>query len=988
MFLEVPRIQLIKAKTSFIVLVILCAAHLAAIGQKAPDYYKVNINKDQYKTYTGHMKMGTPWSPSGDTLSYTNVYLTKNGKPWFPVQGEMNFTKVPRAQWEDGILKMKAAGIQVIGTYVVWLYHEETEGKFDWSGNKDLSAFLELCKKHDMYVWLRIGPWTHFEVRNGSFPDWLQNLPNRLRSNDPVYLKYADRWFEQIAKQASPHYFKNGGAVIAVQIENELEYRRSEENYKHMLKLKELVLKQGIDVPYYSSFAPDKEGQTDFLHTIGGYGDSPWAQHTDKLFKDPYYIRRLASDPDIGSDLFGMRDTKVYSQYPGLSAEIGSGMQVTYHRRNIFNTPDALGPGFTRLASGLNGLGYFMFHGGINPVGEITPFHETRATGYPNDVTILNYDFTAPIGAMGELKDSYYEFRLTNLFLKDYGSKLATQSAFFPEKDVKTPFSHDTVRFSVRSHNNSGFIFASNYNRNVKLKDAQNFQVAIEYKGKTLLVPEKPVTFPSGKMSIWPFNLDIHSAKLVYSTSQPLFRLKNPGKETHVFFSDGASELVFEAAGIKSINLGEGLAMQNRDGKRYIQVNKPGKKSIISIVPASGVPFDVLVLSKEEALMSSKYSTDGSEHLLVSNALVMVDGGNLRIQKYDNPSTEIYAYPTLSLNLPAQWKSEQNSGGTSFTKYSLNAEPVKLSDVTVKELSFKPEDFWFTDSVLLKKLQAKYEFPLQGAAQLYPPKNPINVYYRKHLNIANPKNKTVVLAFNADDEAEVWVNGKQLKYYNDSRNVSLLKLDKYLTKGDNVLSFKVTNHNRGAGFSAKIYTIEGDNIQTVETDGSWLSNLAPEKNWNSKKLDDSKWEKAVVRNVNFRKIAWKETQPGPQYGLNFIPHPNQKLFSVSLPKGNAPGLKDVLFNVDYSGDVAAVYQKDKLVFDDFNNDAGKWLLRRSMFNGSDKTALFQLFSVQPHYKFYLEDDVKSKFWEGKNPKIENIKLIPVYEYQIPVQSKS
>ncbi|WP_181304537.1 beta-galactosidase [Rufibacter sp. XAAS-G3-1] len=991
MLVSVPLLKVRKRLCSFLLLAALCTVQLVAVAQNVKgvaDYYRVNISKDQYKAYTGHLKMGTPWSPSGDTLSYTNVYLTKNGKPWFPVMGEMNFTKVPKAQWEDGILKMKAAGIQVVATYVVWIYHEETEGQFDWAGNKDLSAFLELCKKHHMYTWLRIGPWTHFEVRNGSFPDWVQNLPNRLRSNDPVYLKYANRWFQQIAQEASPFYFKKGGPVIGIQIENELEYRGNANNYQHMLTLKDMALKQGMDVPYYSSFAPDKEGQTDFLHTIGGYGDSPWAQHTDKLYKEPYYIRRLAGDPDIGSDLFGMSDTRVFPQYPGLSAEIGSGMQVTYHRRNIFNVPDALGPGFTRLASGINGLGYFMFHGGINPVGKITPFHETRATGYPNDVTILNYDFTAPIGAMGELKKSYYEFRMLNAFLKDYGSEVATKPTFFAEKEVKSPFSKDTVRLSVRSHHNAGFIFASNYARNVKLPDAQNFQVALLYKGKTMLVPEKPTVYPSGKMSIWPFNLKMQSATLVYATAQPLFRLANAGKQTHVFFADGTAELVFEAAGIKSITLAEGLEMQNRDGKRYIQASQPGKHCLISVVPDSGVPFEVLVLSKEEGLKSSKYTAGQSEHLFISNALVMEDGGSLRVQKYDTPSIEMYAYPALHLNLPSEWKAEKTPGALAYTRYFTAGEPVKLTEVKVKELSFKKEDFWFTDSVLMKRLQAKYEFPLQGAAQLFPAKNATNVYYRKHLSIDNPKQKTVVLAFNADDEAQVWINGKQLNYYNDSRNVYFLQLDKYLAKGDNVLSFKVTNHNRGGGLSAKIYAVEGENIQTIETDGTWLSSLTPAKDWSKKNFDDRKWEKAAVRNANFRKIAWKETQPGPQYGLDFIPHPNQKLFSVSLPNGDAPGLKDVLLNVDYSGDVVGVYQKDKLVYDDFNNDAGIWLMRRSMFNPAEKNALFQVFPVQPHYKFYLEDEVKTQFRQGKNPQIEDVRLIPVYEYTLPVASKS
>jgi beta-galactosidase GanA len=40
--------------------------------------------------------------------------------------------------------KIKAGGISVIATYIFWIYHEEIEGEFDWTGRRDLRHFLEL----------------------------------------------------------------------------------------------------------------------------------------------------------------------------------------------------------------------------------------------------------------------------------------------------------------------------------------------------------------------------------------------------------------------------------------------------------------------------------------------------------------------------------------------------------------------------------------------------------------------------------------------------------------------------------------------------------------------------------------------------------------------------------------------------------------------------------------------------------------------------
>ena len=59
--------------------------------------------------------------------------------------GYFHFSRVPEAKWEIELLKMKAAGVSVIATYVIWIHHEEVEGTFDWSGDRDLRRFAQLC---------------------------------------------------------------------------------------------------------------------------------------------------------------------------------------------------------------------------------------------------------------------------------------------------------------------------------------------------------------------------------------------------------------------------------------------------------------------------------------------------------------------------------------------------------------------------------------------------------------------------------------------------------------------------------------------------------------------------------------------------------------------------------------------------------------------------------------------------------------------------
>ena len=129
-------------------------------------------------------------SPSGHTLGLNAQYLTLDGKPWLPVMGEIHYSRVPEAEWETEILKMKSAGVQIISTYIIWIHHEEVEGQWDWTGNKDLRHFVQLCAKHGMYVVPRIGPWSHAEVRNGGFPDWRRSSHAATRQTIPRICHY------------------------------------------------------------------------------------------------------------------------------------------------------------------------------------------------------------------------------------------------------------------------------------------------------------------------------------------------------------------------------------------------------------------------------------------------------------------------------------------------------------------------------------------------------------------------------------------------------------------------------------------------------------------------------------------------------------------------------------------------------------------------------------------------------------------------------
>ncbi|RYE53654.1 MAG: glycosyl hydrolase family 35, partial [Sphingobacteriales bacterium] len=185
--------------------------------------FTIDVNVPEQAIYGDHLKLGGS-KPGGEKLEINNYYISIGNKPIIPVTGEFHYSRYPKQYWEESIKKMKAGGITIIPTYVFWNLHEEEEGKFIWTNDKDLRAFIELCKKNAMYAIVRVGPFCHGEIRNGGLPDWLLGQPLNIRMNDPMYLSYVERFYREIGNQLKGFYYKDGGPIIGIQIENEYQH--------------------------------------------------------------------------------------------------------------------------------------------------------------------------------------------------------------------------------------------------------------------------------------------------------------------------------------------------------------------------------------------------------------------------------------------------------------------------------------------------------------------------------------------------------------------------------------------------------------------------------------------------------------------------------------------------------------------------------------------------------------------------------------------
>ncbi len=516
-----------------------------------------------------HLKLGGK-DALGNHIEVTSGYIKKNGKPSMAVMGEMHFSRVPREQWKKALQLMKEGGIDIVATYIIWIYHEREEGQFDWTGDNDLRAFCELATDVGLEVCVRIGPWCHGEVRNGGLPDWILQKGFAVRTNDSQYLTYVERWYKQIAAQIT-------GAVTMCQLDNELT-----DQPEHLLKLKEMAIAAGIRVPVYTvtgwnSVSGARIPVDDVLPTFGGYCDAPWDEGTEELPPcTRYYFTGIRNDSAIGKDL--IKDSESdgwrlpYERYPYATCEIGGGLMDTYHRRYQIRGKDVYAMTMIILCERANLLGYYMYHGGVNKVAPEYTLQESKETGYPNDYPYISYDFQAPISSYEETRESYDLLNLLHLFVHEYGQKLATMT-YVEAKTAPSLGSLSGLRYGMRRDANSGFVFVNNYQRLHELAQI-----------KDVTIDTGDVQFPTIDVLpdvsfFMPFNMDMgNGVVLKYATAQPLCK----SGDTWLFLEIPGVKPVFEFADVSKtctvivLNIEEAKLLRKVDGRAYF-VDYPGK---------------------------------------------------------------------------------------------------------------------------------------------------------------------------------------------------------------------------------------------------------------------------------------------------------------------------------------------------------------------------------------------------------------------------
>lgn len=344
-----------------------------------------------------------------DTFEIGKGTFLLNGKPFIIKAAELHYARIPEAYWEHRIKMCKALGMNTICLYVFWNFHEQREGEFDFSGDKNVAAFCRLAQKNGMYIILRPGPYACAEWEMGGLPWWLLKKKDMaVRSLHPYFMERTEIYMKELGKQLAPLQLANGGNIIMVQVENE--FGGYGVDIPYMTAIRDVVRRAGFDktvlfqCDWNSTF--ELNALEDLLWTLN-FGTGA---NIEKEFKKLSTVR-----PDT----------------PLMCSEFWSGWFDHWGRKHETRSAEKMVDGIKDMLDRNISFSLYMAHGGT------TFGHWGGANSPAYSSMCTSYDYDAPISEAGWAMEKFY--LLQELLTKYRGPKESTCKTPAPFPVIEIP---------------------------------------------------------------------------------------------------------------------------------------------------------------------------------------------------------------------------------------------------------------------------------------------------------------------------------------------------------------------------------------------------------------------------------------------------------------------------------------------------------------------------------------------------------------------
>jgi beta-galactosidase GanA len=189
-------------------------------------------------------------------VTWDNYSLSIQNQRTFIFAGEFHYQRLPVPElWPDIFQKFRAQGLNTVSIYFFWSYHSPSPGVYDFdTGAKNVQRLLDAAKEAGLWVIARPGPYCNAESNAGGLALWTTDGAwGNYRTGDEKYYNAWLPWTKAIGEILRRNQITNGGPVVLVQIENELDqtvYQKNHTLVKYMEQLKHSFRESGIVVPF------------------------------------------------------------------------------------------------------------------------------------------------------------------------------------------------------------------------------------------------------------------------------------------------------------------------------------------------------------------------------------------------------------------------------------------------------------------------------------------------------------------------------------------------------------------------------------------------------------------------------------------------------------------------------------------------------------------------------------------------------------------
>ena len=322
-------------------------------------------------------------APKPGSFTIGDKTFLLNGKPFVVKAAEVHYPRIPQPYWEQRIQMCKALGMNTLCIYIFWNSHEPQQDQFDFTGNNDIRAFVQLAQKNGMYVIVRPGPYVCAEWEMGGLPWWLLKKKDiRLREQDPFFMERLEIFEKKVGEQLGDLTIEKGGPIIMVQVENEYGSYGTDKPY--IAAVRDIIRKSGFDK--VELFQCDWSSN----FTNNGLDDLTWTMNFGTGANIDHEFRKLG---------------ELRPNSPKMCSEFWSGWFDKWGGRHETRGAEAMVDGISQMLDRGISFSLYMTHGGTN----WGHWAGANSPGFAPDVT--SYDYDAPINEAGQTTEKYWILR-------------------------------------------------------------------------------------------------------------------------------------------------------------------------------------------------------------------------------------------------------------------------------------------------------------------------------------------------------------------------------------------------------------------------------------------------------------------------------------------------------------------------------------------------------------------------------------------------